>query len=140
MKLPEQVVREMLKNDEFSRWLGIEIIEIKEGYSKLSLKVRKDMLNGFNICHGGITYSLADSALAFAANSYGRICVSIENNISYLNSVKEDDVLTVIANEESKSANVSIYSIDIFNQINMKVAVFRGTVYRTKKKFFENEE
>ena len=78
MNLAEKVVNKMIDSDSFSKWLGIEVLEITEGYCKLRMKVRKEMTNGFFIAHGGICYSLADSALAFAANSDGTQALSIE--------------------------------------------------------------
>ena len=81
MKSPQQIVDKMLKADAFSKWLGIEVINVSEGFSKLSMLVRDDMVNGFGIAHGGITYSLADSSLAFASNSFGNHAVSIETSI-----------------------------------------------------------
>src|SRR3972149_7933683 len=97
--LADKIVDQMLDKDPFTKWLGIEIISIKEGSCELKMKIRDEMLNGFEIAHGGITFSLADSALAFASNSHGRICVSLEASMSYLEPVKEDDVLTATAEE-----------------------------------------
>ena len=84
-----KVVDTMFENDWFSQWLGIERIEVIEGFCVLRMTVRKEMLNGFAIAHGGITYSLADSALAFASNSHGRKSVSVETSISHIVSLKE---------------------------------------------------
>lgn len=131
----EKVVRHMMEKDEFSRWLGIEIIEIKPGYSKIKMKVRKEMLNGFGITHGGITFSLADSALAFASNNYGRVAVALETNLAFPKPVYEHDELIAEAEEQSKGNSVGIYNVTVTNQENVKVGIFRGTVYRTKKKF-----
>ena len=82
-ELAERVVSKMLEHDEFSKWLGIEVLNISPGYSKLKMKVRKEMLNGFHTCHGGITFSLADSALAFASNNHGRVAVALETSIAF---------------------------------------------------------
>ena len=90
-------------------------------------------VNGFAIAHGGITYSLADSALAFASNSYGKMSVSIETSISHIESCKEGDVITAVAEEVSLSNKIGIYTINIHNQANKKVGYFNGTVYRTGK-------
>ena len=90
--LAEKVLDTMYNNDHYSKWLGIERITIEPGRCILRLKVRKDMLNGFAIAHGGITYSLADSALAFASNSHGRKAVSIETSISHAEQVHEGDI------------------------------------------------
>lgn len=127
----------MMEKDEFSRWLGIEIIEIKPGYSKVKMHVRKEMLNGFGITHGGITFSLADSALAFASNNYGRVAVALETSLAFPSPVYEHDELTAVAEEQSKGNSVGIYNVTVTNQKNVKVGIFRGTVYRTKKEFFK---
>ena len=97
--------------------------------------VRKEMLNGFGIAHGGITYSLADSALAFSANGYGIQSVSLETSISHTKPVKEGDVLRTKVTEESLTSKIGIYTIHIYNQENVNVALFKGTVYRTGKEW-----
>jgi len=101
----------MFDKDAFSQWLGIEIIEVKDGYCELKMTVRKEMLNGFQIAHGGIAYSLADSALAFASNSHGRKSLSVETSISHTVSVKKDDVLTAMTEELSLSDNIGVYLV-----------------------------
>ena len=131
--LAEKVVDKMYNNDWFSQWLGIERVEVKEGRCVLKMKIKKEMLNGFAIAHGGITYSLADSALAFASNSQGRMSVSVETSISHIEQLKEGDIITAVAEEVSLSNKIGIYNIIITNQENKKVALFKGTVYRTSK-------
>ncbi|MFM1875834.1 MAG: hypothetical protein RL266_1571 [Bacteroidota bacterium] len=131
--LPTRVVDRMYNNDPFSQWLGIERVEDGAGMSVLRMTVRKEMLNGFDIAHGGITYSLADSALAFASNGHGIQSVSIETSISHTKPVKEGDVLTAVAVEKNLSQKVGIYDIEVKNQKNETVALFKGTVYRTGK-------
>ena len=131
MLSPDEIVKQMLAKDYFSQWLGIELLEITKGSCKLQLTVRKDMLNGFGIAHGGITYSLADSALAFASNSHGQKAVSIETSISHTESLKEGDVIIAEAFEEKCSNKIGIYTIKVTNSIGTVVALFKGTVYRT---------
>ncbi|MBL4752981.1 MAG: hotdog fold thioesterase [Flavobacteriales bacterium] len=138
-ELATKVVDQMYNNDPFSQWLGIERVEDGAGISLLRLTVTKEMLNGFGIAHGGITYSLADSALAFAANSYGQQCVSIETSISHTKAVKEGDVLTAVAKEANKTDKISRYEITIFNQDNENVAIFKGSAYNTGKAWFPEE-
>lgn len=133
-----KVVEQMLKNDLFSRWLGIEPVTIQKGRCVLKMTVRKEMLNGFAIAHGGITYSLADSALAFASNSHGRKSVSVETSISHVEPVKEGDVLIADAEEVSISNKIAVYHITVKNQKEKVVALFKGTVYRTAKQWFES--
>ena len=133
--LPEKVVSKMFDADWFSQWLGIERLEVKQGRCVLRMTIRKEMLNGFAIAHGGITYSLADSALAFASNSHGRMSVSVETSISHTESLKEGDVIIATAEEMSLSNKVAVYHVTITNQNNKVVALFKGTVYRTSKEW-----
>jgi len=140
MSLAKKVVDKMYDNDAFSQWLGIEILEISEGFCKLKMTIRKEMLNGFQIAHGGIAYSLADSALAFASNSHGRKSLSVETSISHTVSVNEGDILMAETNEVSLSQKIGIYLINIKNQNEQEVALFKGTVYRTSKEWFLEDE
>ena len=141
MLSPKEIVNTMMAADYFSQWLGIEILEAKEGLSKLQMTVRKEMLNGFGIAHGGITYSLADSALAFASNSHGQKAVSIETSISHTNPLKENDIIIAEACEETCSNKIGIYTIKITKRSDLKVvALFIGTVYRTSKNWLNSSE
>jgi acyl-CoA thioesterase len=136
MGLAKKVVDEMMNGDAFSQWLGIEILEITEGFCKLKMTVRDEMTNGFNIAHGGIAYSLADSCLAFAANADGIQAVSIETSISHTKKVASGDTLIATSKEMNKSNKTALYYITITNQDNLEVAHFKGTVFRTKKEWF----
>lgn len=138
--LAQKVVDQMYSNDWFSQWLGIEMLDVNAGTCMLRIKIRKEMLNGFGIAHGGITYSLADSALAFASNSHGRKSVSVETSISHTISLKEGEVITAVAQEISLSNKIAIYSITITNLENKTVALFKGTVYRTSKEWFPGDK
>lgn len=126
----ERIVDAMMEKDRFSQWLGIERIEEKEGFCKLKMIIRKEMCNGFEIAHGGISFSLADSALAFASNSYGRHALSIETSISHIKPLKAGDTIIATATEKSKSNRIGIYEVIIENEKNEIVALFKGTVYR----------
>ena len=128
-----KVVDRMYNNDLFSQWLGIERIQDGAGSSELKMTIRKEMLNGFDILHGGITYSIADSALAFAANGHGVKSVSVETSISHTAPCKTGDVLQTETKEMSLSAKIGVYQVTITNQENTTVALFKGTVYRTSK-------
>ena len=130
-----EIIQTMMANDFFSQWLGIRILEQKEGFCKLSLIIRKDMLNGFGIAHGGITYSLADSALAFASNSKGPKSVSIETSISHIISLKEHDELVAEAICETETGKLGHYKVNIFLKTDLEkpVALFKGIVYKTSK-------
>ena len=133
IKTPKEIVDQMFNNDPFSIWLGIERIKDELGNSVLKMKVRKDMLNGFGIAHGGIAFSFADSALAFASNSHGRKALLVETSISHTIKVSEGDVLTTRVNELSLTNKIGIYQVFVENQDKELVSVFKGTVYRTEK-------
>jgi acyl-CoA thioesterase len=132
-QLAERVVRGMLEKDAFSRWLGIEAVEIAPKRSVIRMTVRPEMVNGFGVAHGGIAYSLADSALAFACNTHGNITVAVENGIGYPAKVEVGDVLTATAEEDSSTNRLMFYRVLVRNQRDAVVATFRGTVYRTQK-------
>ncbi|MEE9439429.1 MAG: hotdog fold thioesterase [Saprospiraceae bacterium] len=125
----DYIKEKMYDKDAFSQWLGIEIIHIKNDDCKLKMIVRKDMLNGFGIAHGGITYAFADSALAFVSNALGNQAVSIETSISHTKKVVVNDILTTTSYLINKSKKFAIYSIEIHNQKMTLVASFKGTVY-----------
>lgn len=125
----------MFENDAFSNWLEIDIKAVAPGSCTLSAVIRKDMLNGFQICHGGITFSIADSAFAFASNSHGIKSVSIETSISHTKAVHEGDIITAVAVEKNLTSKIGIYEVILTNQEGIVVAIFKGTVYRTGKEW-----
>lgn len=133
MSSPQQVVAHMMQNDLFSQWLGIEVVEIKEGYSKIKMTVRKEMINGFGIVHGGVAFSLADSAFAFACNNRNNLSVALDTSINFLKPVHVDDRLTAEAKELHNGRSTGLYHISIYNQNDHLVAQFKGTCYRTGK-------
>lgn len=139
-ELAAKVVARMYDNDPFSIWLGIERVVVEPGRCELRMAVRQEMLNGFAIAHGGITYSLADSCLAFASNSHGIQSVSVETSISHTKPVKEGDVLTASSEEKSLTRGIGIYYITVTNQRGDQVALFKGTVYRTGKAWFPENQ
>ncbi|AEW02427.1 phenylacetic acid degradation protein PaaD [Niastella koreensis] len=124
------IVDAMMGKDYFSQWLGIERLEEKEGFCKLRMTVRKEMCNGFEMAHGGISYSFADSALAFASNSHGRHAVSIETSISHIKPLKTGDVITATAEEKSRGNKIAIYDVRVEKESGELVALFKGTVFR----------
>ena len=136
MDLAKKVVEKMINGDSFSQWLGIEVLEISTGFCKLKMTVRKEMTNGFDIAHGGIAYSIADSCLAFAANADGIQSVSIETSISHTKKVMSGDSLIAQAKEINKGGKTALYYIKITNQNNIAIAHFKGTVFRTEKEWF----
>jgi acyl-CoA thioesterase len=129
VKTPEEIVNLMMKTDAFSNWMQVEIESIRPGYCKLKTRVHSDMLNGFGIAHGGISYSLSDSALAFASNAYGKQCVSIETAISHLRPAKLNDELNVICTEIHRGRSLAIYIVTITNQDGVVISHFKGTVH-----------
>lgn len=132
-KNEKDIIDLMFNNDPFSKWLGIERIKDGKGISVLKMKVREDMLNGLGVAHGGITYSLADSALAFAANSYGKKAMSVDSSISHLTKVFDGDILKTKVLELNRSNRIATYKVFIENQNEEMVAAFKGTVYISQK-------
>jgi acyl-CoA thioesterase len=133
MHTPQQVVDRMMKDDLFSQWLGIEVLDIKEGYSKIKMTVRKEMVNGLGIVHGGIPFSLADSAFAFACNNRNILSVALDTSINFIKPVHINDVLTAEAKELHNGKSTGLYQVEITNQKNHLVAQFKGLCYRTDK-------
>ena len=138
--LAERVVGEMMARDAFSQWLGIRVLEVRPSAATVSMLVRQEMVNGFGVSHGGIAYSLADSALAFASNTHGRVTVSIENSITYPQPVHVGDELVAVAEEESASNRLGYYRVTVRRKDGEIVALFRGTTYKTKQDFFTGLE
>lgn len=132
MKSASEIVNLMMNKDEFSSWMDIKIENIEKGKCSLSCHIRQEMLNGFSIAHGGIAYSIADSTLAFAANSYGLQSFSIETSISHLVKVQQGDVLKSNSIEIHRGNKTAIYQIEVFNQNKIMVAIMKGTVYISK--------
>ena len=133
-ELANSVVTQMMKDDLFSQWLGIQIIEIKEGYSKIKMSVRNEMMNGLGIVHGGIAFSLADSSFAFACNNRNNLSVALDTSINFLKPVHVGDELIAEAKEIHNGKSTGLYHITITNQNNHTVALFKGTCFRTNKK------
>ncbi len=132
-KLANDVVTHMMQHDLFSQWLGITVIEVKEGYSKIQMTVRKEMINGFGIVHGGIAFSLADSCFAFACNNRNVLSVALDTAINFTKPVHVGDRLTAEAKEMHNGKSTGLYHITIQNQNGHTVALFKGTCFRTNK-------
>jgi acyl-CoA thioesterase len=130
---PNAVVDHMMEHDLFSQWLGIQVIEVHEGYSKIQMTVRPEMINGFGIVHGGIAFSLSDSAFAFACNNRNNLSVALDTAINFLKPVHVGDVLTAEAKELHNGKTTGLYHISVINQNNHLVALFKGTCFRTAK-------
>jgi acyl-CoA thioesterase len=133
MPTSQEVVNHMMEHDLFSRWLGIEVLEIKDGYSKIKMTVREEMINGFGIVHGGIAFSLSDSAFAFACNNRNNLSVALDTSINFTKPVHVGDVLTAEAKELHNGKSTGLYHITVTNQRDHIVALFKGTCFRTNK-------
>ena len=127
------VVNHMMAHDQVSQWLGIKVLEIREGYSKISMVIRSEMVNGFGIIHGGVTFSLADSAFAFACNNRNILSVALDTSINFIKPVHVGDELTASAKEIHNGQSTGLYHITIMNQHQHVVAEFKGLCYRTGK-------
>lgn len=130
----EEVVDHMMENDFFSQWMGVDVLDVKEGYSKIKMTIRQEMVNGFGIVHGGIPFSLADSAFAFACNNRNNLSVALDVTITFTKPVNVNDVLIAEAKEVHNGRSTGVYLITIWNQNNEQVALFKGTCFRTGKK------
>lgn len=126
-----ELVRTLFSRDAFSQWLGIEVVEAAVGRSALRLTVRDDMVNGFGTSHGGVLFSLADSALAFATNACGVLTVAVDCTVSFPVAVRPGDVLVATAVEQSTTKRLAFCDVTVRNQLDVIVGHFRGTVYRT---------
>jgi len=130
-KTPEEVLKIMLKRDRFTDWMGLQVIEIREGYCKLQYRVNEEMMNGFDSIHGGVLFAAADSAFAFACNSYGIITIALDVSISFTKPAKTGELLSVEAVEVFLGNKIGIYDIRTTNENAELVALFKGTAYRT---------
>ena len=132
-QLATSVVDHMMENDFFSQWMQVKVLEIKEGYSKIQMTIRKEMVNGFGIVHGGLPFSLADSAFAFACNNRNNLSVALDVTITFTKAVKVGDVLTAEAKEFHNGRSTGVYVITVSNQRDEQIALFKGTCFRTGK-------
>lgn len=132
-QLAKDVVAHMMREDQFSQWLGIRVIEVQEGYSKIQMTLRQEMVNGFHVIHGGIAFSLADSAFAFACNNRNNLSMALDTSINFTKTLKPGDELTAEARELHNGRSTGLYLITITNQNNEQVALFKGTCFRTGK-------
>jgi acyl-CoA thioesterase len=139
LALARRIVDRMIEHDAYSAWLGIEVLDVRPHGSTLRMVVRDEMLNGFGVCHGGVTFSLADSAFAFACNTHGRVTVSIENSMTYPAAVRAGDVLTAVAERETESQRLGYFKVVVTNQRGETVGLFRGTSYKTSREHFPGD-
>ncbi len=132
-KSAHNVVAHMMTHDLFSQWLGIRILETREGYSKITMTIRPEMINGFGIVHGGIAFSLGDSCFAFACNNRNGLSVALDTAINFIKPVQVGDELTAETTEIHNGKSTGLYHVAINNQHHQLVAFFKGTCYRTGK-------
>ena len=130
----ERVRESMLAHDHATRSLGIEIVAIGPGSATATMTVRRDMLNGHATCHCGLIATLADSAFSFSCNAHNEMTVASGFDISFVAPGREGDVLTATARELSRSSRTGVYDIDVRNQRDERIAVFRGRSYTMKGK------
>ncbi len=129
---PENIPEKMLSQDAFSQWLGIKILESRLGFCKVGMTIRKEMLNSMNKAHGGISYSLADTAFGFTANTHGKYAVSIETSINHIEALEEGDYITAAATLDLQKTKVGFNIVEV-KRGEQLVALFKGVVYRTNK-------
>jgi len=134
----EQIPYKMLSQDAYSQWLGIEILECEVGRCKVGMTIRKDMLNSMDKAHGGISYSLADTAFGFTANTHGNYAVSIETSINLIEALSEGDVIVAESVIEKVNNKLGFNIIEVKRGDEL-VALFKGVVYRTQKNWEEND-
>lgn len=132
LKNSQTIPEKMLSIDPFSQWLGIEVLEVEKGRCKVGMTVRKEMLNSMGKAHGGISYSLADTAFGFSANTHGKYAVSIETSINHIEALEEGDYLTAEAVTDIAKTKVGFNIVEV-KRGKQIVALFKGVVYRTNK-------
>lgn len=133
-RTPEQMLDVLLQQDAFSRWLGLTNIQVGLGHCSFEYTITADMLNGLGTVHGGVLFSAADSALAFASNSHDNLSVALEVSISFTQAARLGDVLRVEATETYAGRKTAVYDIKTYNQSGVLICLFKGTVYKTGKK------
>ena len=132
----DRIPHKMLSQDVFSQWLGIEILECGIGRCKVAMTIRKEMLNSMGYAHGGISYSLADTAFGFAANTHGKYAVSIETSVNHIEALEEGDYLTAEATLDLQKNKIGFNIVEVRRGAEL-VALFKGVVYRTNKDWEE---
>ena len=135
--LAERVADSMYERDTATQALGIRIAHVGPGYAELAMTVRADMLNGHEICHGGFIFTLADSAFAYACNSYNLNTVASGCAIEFTAPARAGDVLSARAHERQLAGRTGVYDVEVANQRGETVALFRGKSYRIKGHLIE---
>jgi acyl-CoA thioesterase len=131
-RLAEDVGRDMYAQDRASQALGMNVEVIKPGHARLRMAVRENMLNGHETCHGGLIFTLADSAFAFACNACNRVTVALGAQITFIEPAKLGDILIAEATEQSRTRRTGVYDVEVTTEDGRKIALFRGNAYETK--------
>ena len=131
---PTETANYILSQDFFSQWMGVKLIEIRENYCLIEMPIRQEMINGLKTVHGGVTFSFAESALAFSSNNTGNAGVALNCMINFTKAVKMGDTLIAESILMADTRKTAVYDIAITNQHKIMVASFRGTVYKLDKK------
>ena len=134
MTQAQKIVDQMMTEDAFSQWLGIEVLEVSDGFAKIKMNVREEMVNGHGIAHGGISFSLADSAFAFASNSHGQKAVSIETSINHIKPLFVGDEIVATARKENISKSLGQYIVRVHRKDEL-VGLFKGVVFRKQEEW-----
>ena len=130
---PEQIVTFMLQHDLYSQWLGISLITCKVGYCKIKMTVRPEMINGLGIIHGGIAFSFADSAFAFACNNRNRLSVALDTSINFIKPIQVGQTLIAESKELHHGKSTGLYEVYITSECGQLLALFKGTCFITEK-------
>ncbi len=136
----QKIVAHMFERDQLAKHFGIKIVDAGEGFAQIAMKVRSEMLNGHGICHGGVTFALADTAFAYACNSRNQKTVALNCTISFSQAVFEGDELTALAKEQILNRRTGTYDVTITNQSDQVVALFRGSSYAMKQHVVSDSE
>ncbi len=131
-RLAEAVREAMYARDHTARALGITVEAIGPGFARCRMAVRQDMVNGHGSCHGGLTFTLADTAFAYACNACNRATVAQGAQISFIAPARQGDVLTASATEQSRAGRTGVYDVEVAKADGTLVALFRGTSYETR--------
>ncbi|MGV4414443.1 PaaI family thioesterase [Chryseobacterium sp. T1] len=132
-----ETAKKIYSQDAFSQWLGIKILDVKDNYCLIEMPIKAEMINGLKTVHGGVTFSLADSALAFSSNNKGEVAVALNCYINFVKAVRLGDTLRAESTLMTETRKTAVYDINVKNQDDVLVAGFRGTVYKIGKKLEE---
>ncbi|HMP95096.1 MAG TPA: hotdog fold thioesterase [Phnomibacter sp.] len=134
------IVSQMMEHDAYSHSLGMQVVDIAPGVCQLQMVVTQDMCNGFGLAHGAIAFALADSCCSFAVNAHGRKSLSVDTSINQFKGIQPGDTLHCVCTEQSLGKKLGVYTAAITNQDAVLIAHFKGTYYRSDKRWLETEE